>query len=168
MAVTPEARNWDDLFAARTRVEVGAGLADILALAGDTTLIPFAGGFPDAQTFPDSAVADLLGELVAARDQSAFQYAPTAGLPGLREVVADRLAAHQGRRPAADEVLITSGTVEALAYHGLDLQLHVRTGLADKPFLVRITADTADRRKLSVGDTVEIGWAATDTRIFRN
>jgi 2-aminoadipate transaminase len=118
MAVTPEARSWDDLFAARTRVEVGAGLADILALTGDTTLIPFAGGFPDAQTFPGDAVANLLGELVAAGDASALQYAPTQGLPGPREAVADLLAAHQGRRPADDEVMITSGTVEALELIG--------------------------------------------------
>ena len=59
------------------------------------------------------------------------------------------------------------GTVEALAYHGLDLQLHIRTKLADKPFLVRVTADTADRRAVKIGDAVEIGWAAADTRIFK-
>jgi len=70
--------------------------------------------------------------------------------------------------PAADIANRTTGTVEALAYHGLDLQLHVGTKLADKPFLVRITADTADRRAINIGDTVEIGWAAADTRIFKN
>ena len=70
--------------------------------------------------------------------------------------------------PAADIANRTTGTVEALAYHGLDLQLHVRTKLADKPFLVRITADTADRRAINIGDAVEIGWAAADTRIFKN
>ena len=59
------------------------------------------------------------------------------------------------------------GVVEALAYHGLDLQLHIRTTLAEKPFLVRITADAADRRPVHAGDTVEIGWTAGDTRIFR-
>jgi 2-aminoadipate transaminase len=118
MAVTREARSWNDLFAARTRAGVGAGLADILALAGDTTLIPFAGGFPDAQTFPGVAAATLLAELVAAGDASALQYAPTQGLPGPRDVVASRLDAHQGRRPANDEVMITSGTIEALELVG--------------------------------------------------
>ena len=44
-----------------------------------------------------------------------------------------------------------NGTVEALAYHGLDLQLHIRTPLSAKPFLVRVTADAADRRPVSVG-----------------
>jgi 2-aminoadipate transaminase len=118
MAVTREARSWNDLFAARTRAGVGAGLADILALAGDTTLIPFAGGFPDAQTFPGAAAATLLAELVAVGDASALQYAPTQGLPGQRDVVADRLDAHQGRRPADDEVMVTSGTIEALELVG--------------------------------------------------
>jgi 2-aminoadipate transaminase len=118
MALTREARSWNDLFAARTRAGVGAGLADILALAGDTTLIPFAGGFPDAQTFPGTAVSELLAELVAAGDASALQYAPTQGLPGPREVVADRLEAIQGRRPDGDEVMITSGTIEALELIG--------------------------------------------------
>jgi spermidine/putrescine transport system ATP-binding protein/putrescine transport system ATP-binding protein len=70
--------------------------------------------------------------------------------------------------PAADSINRVAGTVEALAYHGLDLQLHIRTALAEKPFLVRVTADAADRRPVRVGDTVEIGWAAEDTRIFRN
>src|SRR5215210_5000922 len=118
MAVTREAQSWNDLFAARTRTGVGAGLADILALAGDTTLIPFAGGFPDAQTFPGAAAATLLAELVAVGDTSVLQYAPTQGLPGPREVVADRLDAHQRRRPADDEVMVTSGTIEALELIG--------------------------------------------------
>ncbi|MDQ6435793.1 ABC transporter ATP-binding protein [Mesorhizobium sp. LHD-90] len=70
--------------------------------------------------------------------------------------------------PTADIANRVSGTVEALAYHGLDLQLHIRTALTEKPFLVRVTADAANRRPVKAGDTVEIGWAAEDTRIFRN
>ena len=69
--------------------------------------------------------------------------------------------------PAGDIANRVAGTVEALAYHGLDLQLHIRTTLADKPFLVRVTADAADRRAVKIGDAVEIGWAAADTRIFK-
>ena len=70
--------------------------------------------------------------------------------------------------PSSGTTNRTSGTVEALAYHGLDLQLHVRTPLAEKLFVVRITADTADRRPFQVGDAIELGWSAADTRIFRN
>jgi len=62
----------------------------------------------------------------------------------------------------------TGGKVAALAYHGLDLQLHIQKSLTDKPFLVRVTADAADRRPIGVGDAVEIGWSAADTRIFKD
>ena len=68
--------------------------------------------------------------------------------------------------PEAQTANRTAGTVEALAYHGLDLQLHIRTPLSPKPFLVRITADAADRRPVSSGEQVELGWDAADVRIF--
>ena len=70
--------------------------------------------------------------------------------------------------PGQDVANRLSGVVEALAYHGLDLQVHIRTALADKPFLVRVTADAADRQPVRVGETVEIGWMSGDTRIFRD
>jgi spermidine/putrescine transport system ATP-binding protein/putrescine transport system ATP-binding protein len=88
----------------------------------------------------------------------------TIGTTALAAVRPERIALF----PSPDIVNRTTGSVEALAYHGLDMQLHLRTPLADKPFLVRVTADTADRRQLKVGDSVEIGWSAGDTRIFRD
>ena len=68
--------------------------------------------------------------------------------------------------PTADLANRASGKVEAVVYHGLDLQLSVLTGLSQKPLLVRLTAEDADRRKVAAGDTVEIGWSPADTRIF--
>jgi spermidine/putrescine ABC transporter ATP-binding subunit len=68
--------------------------------------------------------------------------------------------------PPAQTANRIRGKIEALAYHGLDLQLHIRTALSDKPFLVRVTADAADRRPVAAGQAVEMGWNAADTRIF--
>jgi 2-aminoadipate transaminase len=118
MAVTPGARRWSDLFAERTRAGVGGGILEILALAADTRLIPFAGGFPDPQTFPAAEAAAFLEEIVTTGDLSALQYAPTRGLPGPLDALAQRLDALQGRRPADDELLITSGGIEALELLG--------------------------------------------------
>jgi ABC-type Fe3+/spermidine/putrescine transport system ATPase subunit len=58
------------------------------------------------------------------------------------------------------------GTVVALAYHGLDLQLHVQTMAAPRPVTVRLTADVAEAQTLLQGAPVTLGWAARDTRIF--
>ena len=114
MAVTPETQRWSELFARRTRGGSGSGILEILALAGNTQLIPFAGGFPDPQTFPAAEAAAFLQEIVDTQDLSALQYAPTRGLPGPLDALAARLELHQARRPADDELLITSGGIEGL------------------------------------------------------
>jgi 2-aminoadipate transaminase len=118
VTVTPETGQWEALAATRTRGDVGDGIASVLALLGIPDLISFAGGFPDPQTFPRERVSALLQEFAAAGEVSAFQYAPTRGLAGPLEAVADRLETLQGRRPADEELLITSGAIEALELIG--------------------------------------------------
>jgi 2-aminoadipate transaminase len=114
MAVTPETGRWDRLFAARTRGDVGDGIAFVLGFLGRDDLISFAGGFPDPLTFPRERASALLAEFAAAGEATAFQYTPTRGLAGTLDAVAGRLEAVQGRRPSDDELLITSGGIEAL------------------------------------------------------
>ncbi|MDX6485263.1 MAG: 2-aminoadipate transaminase [Gaiellaceae bacterium] len=114
MAVTPETQQWETLFAARTRGDVGEGIARVLAFLGMPGIISFAGGFPDPRTFPRERASALLAEFAAAGEVSAFQYAPTRGLAGPLDAVAGRIESQQGRRPADDELVITSGGIEAL------------------------------------------------------
>jgi 2-aminoadipate transaminase len=118
MAVTPETRRWEELFAARTRGDVGEGIAVILGFLGRPDLISFAGGFPDPLTFPRERASTLLAEFADAAEASAFQYSPTRGLAGPLDALAGRLETVQGRRPAEDELLITSGGIEALELVG--------------------------------------------------
>ena len=118
MAVTSAAPRWDDLFAARTRGDVGEGIATVLAFLGVPDLISFAGGFPDPVTFPRERSASLLAEFAAAGETTAFQYAPTRGLAGPMDALAGRIETLQGRRPEDDELLITSGAIEALELVG--------------------------------------------------
>jgi 2-aminoadipate transaminase len=117
MAVTSDSR-WEALAAARTRGDVGDGIASVLALLGRPGIVSFAGGFPDPETFPRERIAALLQEFAAGGESSAFQYAPTRGLAGPLDAFADRLERLQGRRPAEDELLITSGAIEALELVG--------------------------------------------------
>ena len=118
MTVSPETARWEALAAVRTRGEVGEGIASVLALLGLPDLISFAGGFPDPETFPRERISVLLQEFVAGGELSAFQYAPTRGLLGPLDAFAERLEALQGRRPADDELMITSGAIEALELIG--------------------------------------------------
>jgi 2-aminoadipate transaminase len=118
MAEEHEVGRWASAFASRTRLEESDALASILALSGVTDIISFSGGFPDPSTFPGESLADILRELLAGGDASAMQYAPTPGLPGLRDFMAGRLSRLDGRRPADDELLITSGGIEGLELLG--------------------------------------------------
>jgi 2-aminoadipate transaminase len=113
MAVT-ETPRWEELLATRTRADVGDGIAQVLAFLGVPGLISFAGGFPDPRTFPRERTRALLAEFAENGEIDAFQYAPTRGLVGPLDAVAGRIEAVQGRRPGDGELLLTSGSIEAL------------------------------------------------------
>ncbi|MBZ8117404.1 ABC transporter ATP-binding protein [Roseovarius sp. LXJ103] len=61
-----------------------------------------------------------------------------------------------------------SGEIAQIAYHGLDLLLHISTSLSDTPVIARMTADQADTLRPQIGAEITLNWAAKDTRIFPN
>jgi 2-aminoadipate transaminase len=118
VAVTSDSARWRALAAERTRGDVGDGIASVLALLGRPDVISFAGGFPDPETFPRERVATLLQEFAETGESTAFQYAPGRGLAGALDALAGRIERLQGVRPAEEELLITSGGIEALELIG--------------------------------------------------
>ena len=100
--------------AARATGAAGDGIASVLAFLGMPDIVSFAGGFPDPLTFPRDRVAALFEEFVTSGEATAFQYAPTQGLAGTLDVLCGRLEALEGRRPADEELMVTSGAIEAL------------------------------------------------------
>jgi N-succinyldiaminopimelate aminotransferase len=67
-------------------------------------------GFPDFGWPPE-----ILEAAAKAVVEGSNQYAPSRGLPALREAVAAHYARHQGLDLTADNVCVTSGATEALA-----------------------------------------------------
>ena len=68
------------------------------------------------QGFPDFGWPEEILEAAArALHEGSNQYAPSRGLPGLREAVASHYARHHGLSLTADNVCVTSGATEALA-----------------------------------------------------
>jgi 2-aminoadipate transaminase len=114
MTAAPELRDWTASFARRTQLLGGGEITAILSLAGATDVITFSGGFPDPATFPSDVLGEIASRLLAEDVAVALQYSPTEGLPGLRDYVAGRLESHQGRRPAAGELMITSGGIDCM------------------------------------------------------
>jgi 2-aminoadipate transaminase len=114
MTAAPELRDWTGSFARRTQTLGGGEITAILSLAGATDVITFSGGFPDPATFPRDVLGEIAAKLIATDVAVALQYSPTEGLPGLRDYVADRLESQQGRRPAAGELMITSGGIDCM------------------------------------------------------
>ncbi|HEY5058075.1 MAG TPA: PLP-dependent aminotransferase family protein [Gaiellaceae bacterium] len=162
MAVTPDTRRWEELFAARTR-GVGDGITAVLAFLAVPDLISFAGGFPDPLTFPREHAATLLAEFAAAGEARAFQYAPTRGLAGPLDALAGRLEAVQGRRPADDELLLTSGGMEALELVGksfldrgdtvvVEGPTYLGAIMAFRSFEAEVVAVPLDEHGLDVGE----------------
>jgi spermidine/putrescine ABC transporter ATP-binding subunit len=59
-----------------------------------------------------------------------------------------------------------NGEISAIAYHGLDLLLHINNALSDTPVIIRMTADEADKKPPRVGQKITVIWSADDTHIF--
>jgi N-succinyldiaminopimelate aminotransferase len=67
-------------------------------------------GFPDFGWPPE-----ILEAAAKAVVEGSNQYAPSRGLPALREAVASHYSRHQGLELSADNICVTSGATEALA-----------------------------------------------------
>ncbi|MBS0503040.1 MAG: aminotransferase [Proteobacteria bacterium] len=80
------------------------------ARARETGAINLGQGFPDSNGPPD--VVDAAAGALTERSN---QYPPMAGIPELREAVADHYRRHQGLDLSPTEVVVTSGATEALA-----------------------------------------------------
>ncbi|WP_323011958.1 methionine aminotransferase [Castellaniella sp.] len=81
------------------------------AVANEVQAINLGQGFPDYQ--PDS---DLLDVVCQAMMRGPNQYAPMIGVPALRQAIANKVLALQGRQYDVDqEITVTSGASEALS-----------------------------------------------------
>ena len=76
-------------------------------------MISFAGGLPDPDTFPVESFASCAN--VLERDgRTVLQYGASEGYPPLRDAIIDMMADRLGYRPQAEELLVTSGSQQAV------------------------------------------------------
>ena len=104
---------WNDLFARRARNRGSAELATILA-GPPPGVLAMTGGFPNVATFQTEVLSEIAARVLANDPGVALQYGPSQGLPSVREYLRSRVASTQGRAPAEDELMVTSGGMECI------------------------------------------------------
>ena len=106
--------DWTHLFARRQGARGGEELAAILA-GTPPGVLPLTGGFPNPATFATDALGEIAARVLREEPGLALQYTPVEGIPGVREYLAERQEALQGRRPHPPELMVTSGGMECIA-----------------------------------------------------
>jgi 2-aminoadipate transaminase len=82
-------------------------------LINDPSVISFAGGSPNPDTFPAERLAAIAEQVIRERRAVALQYGPTRGLPRLCDFIAT-LCRGRGIDCAGSDVVVTTGSQQAL------------------------------------------------------
>ncbi|WP_417625805.1 PLP-dependent aminotransferase family protein [Pararhodobacter aggregans] len=110
--------DWQQVLATRSGRMKASEIRELLKLLDQPDIISFAGGIPDPALFPAAAFRDAMDRaLTGPMAGAALQYSVSEGYKPLREWIAGHMATI-GIPCAADQVLITSGSQQALDYLG--------------------------------------------------
>ena len=117
---TVDTGSWTRAFSQRALNQGAAELKTILA-GSPPGVLSVSGGFPNPATFPTEVLDEIVAGLLRDDPGVALQYAPSEGIPSVREYLLERQEQLQGRRPETDELIVTSGGMECITLAGLAL-----------------------------------------------
>ena len=89
-------------------------IRDILKFSNQPGVISFAGGLPGPDLFPVEELREAADRVLTHYGRKALQYGLSMGYPPLREFIAERVAMRGGVQLTADNILVTSGSQQAL------------------------------------------------------
>jgi len=104
-------------FAQRMADVKPSAIRELLALGADPAIISFGGGYPDATLFPAEKLDAIFHEVIRTPGGAPLQYAPSDGLPRLRDQIAGLMRA-DGIACRAEDVLILQGSQQGLDFAG--------------------------------------------------
>jgi 2-aminoadipate transaminase len=108
---------WEYRYAHRTQKMGSSVIRELLKLTEQPDMISFAGGLPAPEVFPLKKFQEACNAVLENDGARALQYGATEGYTPLRQMI----ARHTGRysvKISADNVLITSGSQQALDFIG--------------------------------------------------
>lgn len=104
----------ENLLSDRIKKTPPSFIRSILKTAVDPQIISFAGGLPNPISFPQEELLDSMQRIVKTFGSKCFQYSITAGLPELREYIAQRYNKRFNLSLTSENVLVTTGSQQAL------------------------------------------------------
>lgn len=104
----------ETLLSDRIKATPPSFIRSILKTAADPDIISFAGGLPNPVSFPQEELLVSMKRIVKMYGDKLYQYSITAGLPELRQYIADRYNKKFGLDITMDHILITTGSQQAL------------------------------------------------------
>jgi 2-aminoadipate transaminase len=109
---------WESRYALRTKGMTSSIIRELLKFTQRPEVISFAGGLPAAEYFPVERFQEACQRVLAEQARYALQYSPTEGYLPLRQMIADLLCRYN-IRASANNVMITSGSQQALSFIGM-------------------------------------------------
>lgn len=110
--------NGNQLLAGRMENIRASEIRELLKITERPEVISFAGGLPAPELFPMEALAKVASKTILEDGMKALQYSTTEGYAPLREKIACRMNKVCGTCVSKDEILITSGSQQALDFIG--------------------------------------------------
>ena len=108
-------------FADRLNNVETSAIRELFKLLGKPGIISFAGGFPDSAMFDVDGIREASNAALAKDPGAALQYGATEGFNPLREQVSHFMAQKGAKDVAADQLIVTTGSQQALDLLGKTL-----------------------------------------------
>ena len=101
-------------FASRMEYLQDKALLNAMELTETEDMISFSAGYPSPETYPVEKIKESFIQVLDHEGREALSYCSTSGHVKLREIIADRMREKFGLSYGIDEVVITSGSQQAL------------------------------------------------------
>ncbi len=108
---------WEHRYAHRAQRMGSSVIRELLKLTEQPDIISFGGGLPAPEVFPVAQFQEACNTVLRDLGAQALQYSTTEGYSPLREMIA-RNSARYGIEVTPDNILITSGSQQALDFIG--------------------------------------------------
>ena len=110
---TGDSLELENRFASRAAHMKPSEIRSLFAVASRPEIVSLAGGMPNLSALPMEMMAEVVRDLVATNGTEALQYGSGQGHPLLREQICEVMAL-EGIRASADDVIVTTGSQQAL------------------------------------------------------